>query len=459
MTTQTKQPTPEPGSLKHNTIYPPTAPHILRAPGEPWWRYILSTYTTRFVRESCYAFTAGTLGFGTFLMLPIGFSVGAGLLVTLIGFPILILTMYLWRGATWLAGWHNWLYTLKKPTQPKYRSTPREAGLWQRLKTDVTDPQTWVSFGAILAHVVTSFAAWCGAMIIWCMLLVPIGVGLGHRSGRWHMDDAAITFADRAYYVDDPQYMTFAVIFTGIMFLIGPWLIRALAHLHFVTFDVCVNAWGRTRHEVANVKQSRAKARASQSEALRRLERNIHDGPQQQLVRVGMDLHRAHKNVTTDPNKTSQILADTIVRVDQTLLELRDISRGIAPPVLADRGLEAAINELATRSDIPVDVTFNVSKQLPYYTEETAYFVISEGLVNTNKHSAARQIHVTATDQQTSDTIIVTVHDNGTGGASVSKGHGLAGLIQRVEAADGTLEVTSPAGGPTTLKAVIPCEW
>jgi signal transduction histidine kinase len=189
---------------------------------------------------------------------------------------------------------------------------------------------------------------------------------------------------------------------------------------------------------------------------MRRLERDIHDGPQQRLVRLSMDLGRARKQAA----EGSPALADTIdgalQQTRDTLDELRALSRGIAPPILADRGLRAALEELAARSAVPVDLAIDVpDERLPAHAETSAYFVVSEALTNVAKHSGAR--HALVSVGLADERLHVRVTDDGRGGAHLSKGRGLLGLSDRVRAADGVLEVTSPAGGPTVIDAEIPC--
>jgi len=157
----------------------------------------------------------------------------------------------------------------------------------------------------------------------------------------------------------------------------------------------------------------------------RRLERDIHDGPQQRLVRLRMDLARAHRQAEKDPAAASAIIQGAMEQTQQTLDELRQLSRGIAPPVLIDRGLAAAITEAATRSSVPVTVSTELP-DLPDHVSQAAYFVVSEALANLNKHSGATVAGVEA--RVVDGSLQVRISDNGIGGASTAKGHGLAGL-------------------------------
>ncbi|WP_344652778.1 sensor histidine kinase [Cryptosporangium japonicum] len=180
---------------------------------------------------------------------------------------------------------------------------------------------------------------------------------------------------------------------------------------------------------------------------LRRLERDLHDGPQQRLVRLALDLGRAEHRFDADPSGARVVLADAIDQTREALDELRALSRGIAPPVLVDRGLRGALAALVRRSPVPVTLSVDVPDELPADVETTVYFVVAEALTNVAKHSGATHCRVEVGRRR------VTVTDDGAGGATVRPGHGLDGLRRRL---GGRLEVTSPAGGPTTLVARIP---
>ncbi len=213
---------------------------------------------------------------------------------------------------------------------------------------------------------------------------------------------------------------------------------------------------------ISGLEQERDTARAqtvaavaAEATALRRLERDIHDGPQQRLVRLAMELGRAQHHLDSRPEVVREALADAIVQAQEALEELRALSRGIAPPILADRGLSEALTALAARSTIPVDLDAGPLDRRPDAAIETAaYFVIAEALANVAKHSHARRCAIGLRHGE--GTLRVWVTDDGVGGAALDKGHGLRGLEGRVHAAGGRLRVTSPSGGPTTITAELP---
>ena len=194
----------------------------------------------------------------------------------------------------------------------------------------------------------------------------------------------------------------------------------------------------------------------AEAAALRRLERDIHDGPQQRLVRLAMELGRAQHHFDSKPEAVREALADAIVQAQEALEELRALSRGIAPPVLADRGLRAAVAALAARCTVPVELEAGLLDQrLDAAVEAAAYFVVAEALTNVAKHSGARRCVIGL--HHGGGTLRVCITDDGTGGAALAKGHGLRGLDDRLHAIGGRLLIASPAGGPTTITAEVPC--
>jgi len=214
---------------------------------------------------------------------------------------------------------------------------------------------------------------------------------------------------------------------------------------------------------IRGLEQERDTARAqtvaavtAEATALRRLERDIHDGPQQRLIRLAMDLGRAQRHLGSRPETARDALADAIVQAQEALEELRTLSRGIAPPILADRGLREALNALAARSTVPAELDAAPLKgRLEAAVETAAYFTVAEALANVAKHSRARRCVVGLRHDE--GTLRVWVTDDGAGGAALDKGHGLRGLDDRLHAVGGRLRVTSPRGGPTTVNAELPC--
>jgi signal transduction histidine kinase len=205
---------------------------------------------------------------------------------------------------------------------------------------------------------------------------------------------------------------------------------------------------------ISTLESSRAGAVDVQEAELRRIERDLHDGAQARLVALGMSLGMAEQKLATDTDAARELLADARADAGEALRELRDLARGIHPPVLADRGLDAAVRALAAASPLSVSVSTTLPERPKAPVESAAYFVVAEGLANAGKHSGARKVDVSIA--RNGDLLSVEISDDGSGGADPAGG-GLSGLRRRVEALDGRLLVISPPGGPTTIRAELPC--
>jgi signal transduction histidine kinase len=240
---------------------------------------------------------------------------------------------------------------------------------------------------------------------------------------------------------------------TGAGYFWPLWPMLGLA-LVFVCHAVLELARRGTR--ISELEDTRAGAVDQQDSELARIERDLHDGAQARLVALGMSLGMAEQKLATDPVAAQELLAEARRGTHEALEELRTLARGIHPPVLADRGLGAAISALAARTPLEVNVAVDLPRRPPNALETAAYFVAAEALANAGKHANAGRVDIGV--HADGDRLVVDVVDDGSGGADPT-GNGLRGLARRVEALDGTLAVDSPAGGPTTISAVMPCEW
>ncbi|MDO4887245.1 MAG: histidine kinase [Actinomycetaceae bacterium] len=244
-------------------------------------------------------------------------------------------------------------------------------------------------------------------------------------------------------------------------------LIPLLGYLHqFIALNL---VGGQSKKELADAAIASGRQRASAIEAANvertRLERDLHDGVQPRLVSIGMTLDMAKSKIESDPSAAQDLVADAHQSTKAAITELRQLVRGIHASILMDRGLDAALSALAGRSHIPVEL--NV--QLPYKgrakdartkeAEEVAYFVVAEALTNAAKHSHAARCQVTiwVTSTRAQDDMHILVTDDGVGGARSQPGGGISGITQRVQSAGGTMQLTSPDGGPTIVEVRIPC--
>lgn len=189
----------------------------------------------------------------------------------------------------------------------------------------------------------------------------------------------------------------------------------------------------------------------------RRIERNLHDGVQQQLVALGIDIGRASARLDSDPEAARELLDAAREKVRGSIGELRVIGRGLHPAVLEDRGLDAALSAVVATAPIPITVQVATEVALPDDVASTAYYVASEAVANILKHSEARVASIAIVDEPgPGDAVRMTVHDDGRGGADETRGTGLVGMRARIEGTDGVFDVDSPSGGPTVLSIVLP---
>ena len=236
--------------------------------------------------------------------------------------------------------------------------------------------------------------------------------------------------------------LLWAVVLLGVGLVVDPFA-RLASHPREKVLSQRLDQLSRTRSGVLDV----------QATELRRIERDLHDGAQVRLVALSMKLGRAEDRYRDDP-ETAALLREAREDATAAIRELRELARGIAPPVLSDRGLEAAVRSLAQRSGAQVTVSGELERRLLLAVETAAYFVVAESLTNATKHASGARVEVRLDER--GGELFVEVTDFGPGGADPA-GSGLTGLRQRAEALDGALHVTSPAGIGTQVEAVLPC--
>jgi len=209
------------------------------------------------------------------------------------------------------------------------------------------------------------------------------------------------------------------------------------------------------RARLAELQASRARLVEATDAERRRIERDLHDGTQQRLVSIAMTLGLAESKLAGDRPLVQPVLREAREALTIALAELRELTQGIRPAILVERGLPAALDDLSRRAALPVRLDITLSGRLPEQVEGAAYFVASEALANAAKHSHASEVRLAASRQ--GDVLIVEVVDDGIGGAAAAGGSGLRGLADRVEALGGRLTVSSPPGRGTAIRAEIPC--
>jgi signal transduction histidine kinase len=375
-----------------------------------------------------------------------------------IGVPLVLGTVALLRG---FAGRHRaWAGRLLGVEIGRpYRPAPKQ-GPFGRLKVLARDPATWrdaawVLLNASVATVlrllpVALFLAALGALAfpaVWPYLPATDEtnwVGLVKVTGP-----GAVPAPTGAY----------LVALQGLMLLVLWWwatprLLRADARL--AGWLLAPTERSRLASRVRQLAETRAETVDTQATELRRIERDLHDGVQARLVSLGMSLGMADELVGDDPAAARELLAEARQATTEALAELREVVRGIHPPVLADRGLDGAAQALALASPLPTEVELDIPDRLPAPVESAAYFAIAETLSNVIKHSRADRAWVRL--RHADGRLVMVVGDDGRGGADPGAGSGLEGIRRRLAAFDGTLAVSSPPGGPTVVTMELPCE-
>jgi signal transduction histidine kinase len=255
-----------------------------------------------------------------------------------------------------------------------------------------------------------------------------------------------------------------AVVAAAGLLLAAPWLARLVTRADEALARALL---GPSHSEelalrLESLTRSRADIVAATDAERRRIERDLHDGAQQRLVSLAMNLGMARARFTSAPGPVRQAIADAHDEAVLALSEMREFIRGLYPAVLNDRGLDAALSGLAARAPLPVRLRVDAPRSASPSVEAVAYFIVSEALTNVAKHAQAARSEVTVT--RDGDVLRVTVTDDGSGGAAPAEGDdagagtGLRGLAQRAAAVDGTLTIDSPPGGPTVITAELPCE-
>jgi signal transduction histidine kinase len=341
----------------------------------------------------------------------------------------------------------------KEAASPRYVCAAPGSGFWRRMLTPLRDPQSWLDVVWSLVGLVTGTFAFAVALVWWAGMLTGLTYWFWQIWIPESPDDEGL--AELIGLGSGRTAESLLNLAIGVLLLVTlPFAMRLAAIVHSSLASVLLCSRAELQDQVVRVEGTRDAARLAEAESLRRLERDIHDGPQQRLVRLTMDLGRAKKQVAEDPDRAAETLDDALAQARETVAELRSLSRGIAPPLLVDRGLTAALEEMLSQSVVPVTSRIDVPAQLPPHVETAVYFVVAEALTNVAKHSGARSAEVVVVAD--GGGVEVRVQDDGVGGAHPAKGLGLSGLRQRLAAVDGTLEITSPEWGGTTLVARIP---
>ena len=383
------------------------------------------------LKRALYLLLTFPLGAVWFAVLITALAGAVGLAVTLLGFPILAGTLYLIRPMAQLErGLIRRLLGVDIPG--RYRAPDRE-GRWPAIQARLADAQTYKDLAYLLVQLPVG--------IVWTVLVLG--------------DIALLLVALVLALLLSPLWRRRPV--AGVR---AP-LLAAWATLRAIDLKARAHAaWARMALE-SSVDPELAEARSTQLRIVeaadaerRRLERDLHDGAQQRLVALSLKLGMARARLDGAGGDVAALVAEAHDESKLALAELRDLARGIHPAVLTERGLGAALQDLAGRSTVPVTVEAAPGERLPAAVEATAYFVVAECLANIAKYADANGAWVTARGEP--HALFVEVRDDGAGGADPAAGSGLRGLTDRVGALDGRLWVDSPPGAGTTVRAVVP---
>ncbi|MER6092812.1 sensor histidine kinase [Streptomyces bluensis] len=413
-------------------------------------------FEARSWREFAYVLLSLPIGILMFVYGVTMVSLGAGLLITFLGVPVLAAALAGVRGlgamerarARGLLGVE---VAAPEPLRVKRSGALAWMGAvfksgasWRHLLYAVVQ-FPWSVFSFVVA--VTFWASG------WAMLTYPLWFWV---FPMWVGQDGIQLYGDGSHhvYLDNPFEITVTAL-VGLLFTLAtPWIVRALTMVNGLMVQGLLGP-SRLATRVVELESDRGVVVDAAAADLRRIERDLHDGAQARLVALAMDLGLAKEKLAEDPQAAARMVDEAHGEVKTALQELRDLARGIHPAVLTDRGLDAALSAVASRCAVPVRVEVDLPAARPAPAiEGIAYFTVSELLQNVSKHSGATRATVDV--WKVDDRLMLQVVDNGIGGADVSAGSGLAGLAERLDAVDGILVVDSPVAGPTRVTAELP---
>src|SRR5215210_2657695 len=402
----------------------------------------------RTYRRILYLLLALPLGVAEFTFLVTAISFGFSTAITLIGIPVLIGSVYIWR---WLAELERRLIGRLTGVEipSPYRPDPVGVRWWTRFAARLADPATWKD----LAFLLLQFPL---GIVSFSVTVAVFGSGLRLLFAPVYYEP----FADGdwiAWLGVDTLGEAFALVPVGaLILLVGIPGLGALGRLYgwLAAQLLGSNVDPELTAQVSELQGARSRIIAAADAERRRIERDLHDGAQQRLVALALNLRMAEQRAASGDPAAAELVRQAGQEAQLALKELRDLARGIHPAILTNRGLPSALEDLAARATVPVEVVEAPRDRLPGAVEAAAYFVVSECLANIGKHAQASSatVAVSAADGLLS----VEVADDGVGGADLGDGSGMQGLADRVGALSGTLAVESPQGEGTRVVASIP---
>jgi signal transduction histidine kinase len=398
------------------------------------------------------------LGFAAIFIVTFGLGFGfGGLFFALAGLPLLGLTL---RLADWFAQVERARFALLAGVQiPAWPApgAPGRAGYrwgivprWRMWR----ESATWSEIGYALLRLPFSTAAVTLSVTAWAFGLVLLVL----PTYAWAMPSGGPSWGDgaRTVVLHTRPELTLCAVLGAVVLLAAPQLTRGLALADTALARRLLGPRRDLAARVVELETSRERVVDAAEAERRRIERDLHDGAQQRLVALAIELGRAKANFANDLDAARELVDQAHAQAKEALIELRNLVRGVHPPVLTDRGLDAALSGLAALCPVPVDVHVDVPVRPKSSVEAVAYFMVAEALTNVAKHARASHAKVVVEGHGFPGTLTVMVSDDGIGGADIT-GSGLSGLADRVSGIDGRLSVESPVGGPTIIAAELPC--
>ena len=372
-------------------------------------------------------------------------TTGVSLLITLVGLPILTATFYLARAVAHAERVRVRGFLGLDIPQPFHK--PRKGdGLWHRLTSPFTDRTTWKELSYIwLVQPILGVVNFTVAVTAWAVPLWALTLPI--YALHWKAAAPEVWPGETL----DTWHEVIPLAIGGLLVLpLVPWVIRG-----FAAVDRAAARWGLSQSKVTVLRETQARSVDMAMADRRQIERDLHDGAQQRLLSLGMELGMALEKFDSDPDAARGLVGDAHAELQRAIAELRNLARGIHPAVLTDRGLDAALSALAARSPIPVRLDVKLAERPSASVEATAYFIVAEALTNAARYANAKRVDVKV--RQGGDKLHIEVLDDGVGGAEQRPGGGLAGLADRASSVEGSLRVSSPQGGPTVVTADLPC--
>ena len=414
----------------------------------PAARTVLDVISARTWLATIYLMSGVVVGAVTFSVTIVGLALSVVLMpVFLLGVPLMRRVL---RLSYWMTAFERRRVELMLGWSLTAREPELSSGPWWRSGPVLKAPASWrqvvflllrLPVGVIECTVAAS--AWSLALLLITLPLYAWALPRGGPALGGHVLGAPVLAA--------------GVLVGVVLLLCCPPLLAGLARCDVVLARVLIDTTtsrNGLQARIGELERSRAAVLNATEAERRRIERDLHDGAQQRLVALAMELGRARARLDRDPEGARALVEHAHEEAKAALVDLRNLVRGIHPPVLSDRGLDAALSGLAALCPVPVTLEVDIEKRPPATVEAIAYFVVAEALANVAKHSQATAAGVSV--QRSGSLLRLTIRDDGRGGADPA-GAGLRGLADRVSAVDGRIDIQSPPGGPTAITAALPC--